>query len=257
MIRFSEDEIGLHPVREVLSFVVQEDDLEIYTTSNDTCSNASSKPHPTFRGLSKDACTNPNLDDSDDNDDYDDGGRLFLEMEIIIAPVDNRSPELEVNAPLVVDIMGGAVPITSSVLWASDPDTYSDILTFELTQTPAWGYLERTKLGSRSGRSQSSRRVTTFTLNDVKDKLISYAPSALSKRHRPMADQFFLYVTDGVNQSPLAQVKVTTEISLDDRLRHFEVQCDLELKEAKHRQHDHPKSSFAFKAVNYLTFIFF
>ena len=70
-----------------------------------------------------------------------------------------------------------------------------------------WGFLERAKTTTRSGRSQTSRRVTTFTMADLRHGAVQYVPSNLSNG-RPPSDSFSLYVTDGNNRSPLAHIDV-------------------------------------------------
>jgi len=70
-----------------------------------------------------------------------------------------------------------------------------------------WGFLERAKTTTRSGRSQTSRRVSTFTLSDLRAGAVQYVPSNLSKGGPP-SDSFSVYVTDGRNQSPLGHVEV-------------------------------------------------
>ena len=109
-------------------------------------------------------------------------------------------------------LISGAQPaaITPAVLTASDPDSPEEALRFVVAQTPMWGFLEHVKTTTRSGRSQTSRRVSAFTLSDLREGVVRYVPSNLS-RGRPPSDSFSVYVTDGRNRSPLAHIDVAVQ----------------------------------------------
>ena len=101
---------------------------------------------------------------------------------------------------------------------ARDDDSPEGALKFVVAQTPMWGFLERAKTTTRSGRSQTSRRVTTFTLSDLREGAVQYVPSNLSKGGPP-SDSFSVYVTDGKNRSPPGRIEVAVRpptLSLPD-----------------------------------------
>jgi len=130
----------------------------------------------------------------------------LIDLEFDVLPTDNSSPQLIVSGPVMIS---GAKPaaITPAVLSARDDDSPETALTFVVAQTPMWGFLERSKTTTRSGRSQTSRRVSSFTLSDLREGTVQYVPSNLSKGGPP-SDSFSIYVTDGKNRSPLGHVEV-------------------------------------------------
>ena len=130
----------------------------------------------------------------------------LLDLEFDVVPADNSPPRLLVNTPLTIS-RGQAAPITPTVVSARDPDSPEAALTFVVAQTPMWGFLERAKSTTRSGRSRTSRRVSTFSMSDLRAGAVQYVPSNLSKRGPP-SDSFSVYVTDGKNRSPLGHIEV-------------------------------------------------
>ena len=130
----------------------------------------------------------------------------LIDLEFDVVPRDNSSPQLVVVGPVMIS-GGKAAAITPAVLSARDDDSTEEALTFVVAQTPMWGFLERSKTTTRSGRSQTSRRVSTFTLSDLREGAVQYVPSNLSKGGPP-SDSFSVYVTDGRNRSPLGHIEV-------------------------------------------------
>jgi len=131
----------------------------------------------------------------------------LIDLEVTVEPVDNSPPELLVGGPLLVQ-EGKAACITADIVSARDVDSQDEALLFVVAQTPMWGFLERSKGTSRSGRSQTSRRISSFTLSDLRDGTVLYVPSNLSKGSPP-SDSFFIYCTDGQNHSPLSQIEIS------------------------------------------------
>jgi len=130
----------------------------------------------------------------------------LVDIEFDVVPRDDSPPELVVAGPVLISGAQPA-PITPAVLTARDPDSREEALTFVVAQTPMWGFLERSKTTTRSGRSQTSRRVSTFTVSDLREGAVRYVPSNLS-RGGPPSDSFSVYVTDGKNRSPLGHIDV-------------------------------------------------
>ena len=141
----------------------------------------------------------------------------LIDIEFDILPRDNSPPRLVVSGPVMIS-GSQAAAITPAVLSARDDDSLDKELTFVVAQTPMWGFLERSKTSTRSGRSQTSRRVSTFTLTDLREGTVQYVPSNLSKGGPP-SDSFSVYVTDGKNRSPLGHIEVAVlppSVSLPD-----------------------------------------
>lgn len=144
----------------------------------------------------------------------------LIDLEVTILPLDNSAPELVVGGPVVV-VEGKPASITPEIVSARDVDSPPETLLFIVVQTPMWGFLERSKSNTRSGRSQTSRRISSFTLSDLTEGTIQYVPSNLSKGGPP-SDSFFIYVTDGQNQSPLSQIEIAV-LPPNIRLPDFEI----------------------------------
>jgi len=141
----------------------------------------------------------------------------LIDVEFEVAPRDNSPPRLVVAGPVLIS-GAHAAAITPAVVSAQDDDSPDEALTFVVAQTPMWGFLERSKTTTRSGRSQTSRRVSTFTLSDLREGAVQYVPSNLSKGGPP-SDSFSVYVTDGKNRSPLGHIDVAVlppSVSLPD-----------------------------------------
>lgn len=141
----------------------------------------------------------------------------LIDIEFDVVPRDNSPPQLVVAGPVLIS-GGQAAAITPAVMSARDDDSPEEALTFVVAQTPMWGFLERSKTTTRSGRSQTSRRVSTFTLSDLREGAVQYVPSNLSKGGPP-SDSFSVYVTDGKNRSPLGHIDVAVlspNLSLPD-----------------------------------------
>lgn len=144
----------------------------------------------------------------------------LIDLEVTVLPVDNTAPELIVGGPIVV-VDGQPASITADIVTARDVDSPPDVLLFVVVQTPMWGFLERSKASARSGRSQTSRRISSFTMSDLAEGTIQYVPSNLSKGG-PSSDSFFVYATDGQNQSPLSQIEIAV-LPPDVRIPDFEI----------------------------------
>jgi hypothetical protein len=154
------------------------------------------------------------------------------DVEVIVVPRDNAAPQLVVGGPIRVSAGQRTAAITPDIITARDVDSPDETLTFVVTQTPMWGFIERSKTMSgsaaaaRSGRSQTSRRVTSFSLNDLREGTVQYVPSNLAKGGGPPSDSFSIYVTDGRNRSPPTQIEVSvtsSQSAADPRLPEFRV----------------------------------
>lgn len=130
----------------------------------------------------------------------------LIDLEFDILPSDNSPPRLVISGPVFIS-GGQPAALTPAVLSARDEDSPEEVLTFMVAQTPMWGFLERSKTTTRSGRSQTSRRVSTFTLTDLRSGAVQYVPSNLA-RGGPPSDSFSVYVSDGKNRSPLGHIEV-------------------------------------------------
>lgn len=141
----------------------------------------------------------------------------LVDIEFDVVPRDNSPPQLVVSGPVLIS-GSQAAAITPAIMSAVDDDSPEEALTFVVAQTPMWGFLERSKTTTRSGRSQTSRRVSTFKISDLREGAVQYVPSNLPKGGPP-SDSFSVYVTDGKNRSPLGHIDVAVlppTVSLPD-----------------------------------------
>ena len=145
----------------------------------------------------------------------------LMDIEFDVEPRDNSPPQLVVAGPITIS-GGRAAAVTPDVLSARDLDSPDEALTFVVAQTPMWGFLERSRTTARSGRSQTGRRVSTFTLSDLREGAVQYVPSNLSKGGPP-SDSFSVYVTDGRNRSPLGHIEVAI-LPLTPSLPDFDIE---------------------------------
>ena len=123
-------------------------------------------------------------------------GELPLyDLKIIIDPIDNNRPAIDVGGPVVVNEAGKS-RITTEIINAADLDTAPENLKFILTQVPAWGFIENTKPSPGSEKSNEGIAATTWTMKDINDGTINYVQANHSARE-PLRDKFELYVTDG------------------------------------------------------------
>jgi hypothetical protein len=167
------------------------------------------------------------------------------DVEVIVVPRDNAAPQLVVGGPIRVSAGQRTATITPDIITARDVDSPDDALTFVVTQTPMWGFIERSKpmsgsaAAARSGRSQTSRRVTSFSLNDLREGTVQYVPSNLAKGGGPPSDSFSIYVTDGRNRSPATQIEVSvtsSQSAVDPRLPEFRVVESLAVDEGGEKE---------------------
>ncbi|XP_014107867.1 PREDICTED: extracellular matrix protein FRAS1-like [Pseudopodoces humilis] len=114
-------------------------------------------------------------------------------FDITINPVDDSLPIVQIFGMTVQE--GVRKTITEFELKATDADTEVESLTFRVVQPPRHGLIER------SGRGQRPLQATTFTMDDIYQKRVSYSHRGGSA----LRDRFTLTVSDGT--SPLFVVQ--------------------------------------------------
>ncbi|KFV14544.1 FRAS1-related extracellular matrix protein 1, partial [Tauraco erythrolophus] len=166
-------EIGLIPAIDVLTFVVS--DGEVSLDVKDCCYDGPLPPVP--------------LHD------------LFpvYDLNITVLAVDNQPPSITTGARFVVE-EGSSAALTTSHLFATDPDTTADDLEFVLVSPPQFGYIENVLPSPGYEKSNVGISIASFQLKNLKALNINYVQA----RHmgmEPTADRFVLYVTDGLHRS--------------------------------------------------------
>lgn len=131
---------------------------------------------------------------------------FLIELSFVISPVDNAPPQLMLGSPLLVG-EGKSARLTSEVVSAWDQDSSDNHLFFVVSQTPVWGSLMKTR-SARSERSNTKHSVSSFTMSDLKDGVVQYVQSNFPEGGPP-SDSFFIYATDGKQNSTPGKVEVT------------------------------------------------
>ncbi|XP_026722189.1 FRAS1-related extracellular matrix protein 1 isoform X2 [Athene cunicularia] len=165
-------EIGLTPSIEILTFVVSDSEAGLDVKDYDG-------PLP------------PPVPLQDQFPVYD--------LNITVLPVDNQPPSIATGARFVVE-EGSSAVLTTNHLFATDPDTTADDLEFVLVSPPQFGYIENILPSPGFEKSNIGISIASFQLKHLKALNINYV-QARHMRMEPTADQFVLYVTDGIHRS--------------------------------------------------------
>lgn len=131
---------------------------------------------------------------------------FLIELSFVISPVDNAPPQLMLGSPLLVG-EGKSARLTSEVVSAWDQDSSDSRLFFVVSQTPVWGSLMKTR-SARSERSNTKHSISSFTMSDLRDGAVQYVQSNFPEGGPP-SDSFFIYATDGKQNSTPGKVEVT------------------------------------------------
>uniref|UniRef100_A0A8C3VCC3 FRAS1-related extracellular matrix protein 1 n=1 Tax=Catharus ustulatus TaxID=91951 RepID=A0A8C3VCC3_CATUS len=167
-------EIGLTPSIEILTLIVS--DSEAGLDVKDCCYDGPPSP-PVSR---------------------DDPFPVY-DLNITVLPVDNQPPSIVTGASFVVE-EGSSAALTTSHLFATDPDTTADDLEFVLVSPPQFGYIENILPSPGFEKSNMGITIGSFQLKHLKAMNINYV-QARHLRMEPTEDKFVLYVTDGLHRS--------------------------------------------------------
>lgn len=118
----------------------------------------------------------------------------------MILPVDSQPPKVTKIKQLVV-MEGGSAKLTSEHLTITDPDTPDDRVTCIIDVQPTVGYLENVTPSPGSEISNTGKRVTSFTIVDIRSGHISYVQNQY-KGTEPTMDRVAFLCSDGNNTSP-------------------------------------------------------
>ncbi|NWY42503.1 FREM1 protein, partial [Sylvia atricapilla] len=121
------------------------------------------------------------------------------DLNITVLPVDNQPPSIATGASFVVE-EGSSAALTTSHLFATDPDTTADDLEFVLVSPPQFGYIENILPSPGFEKSNIGISIGSFQLKHLKAMNINYV-QARHLRTEPTEDKFVLYVTDGLHRS--------------------------------------------------------
>lgn len=133
----------------------------------------------------------------------------LVEVSFVVSPDDNVPPQLMLGLPLVVE-QGKAAPLTSAVITARDLDSSENALTFVVFRKPVWGLLVKTSF-ARSKRQSPGHSVSSFTMTELREGAIQYVQQqshAPDDGQPPQSDSFFVFATDGKQNSSLGKVEV-------------------------------------------------
>ncbi|NXA13983.1 FREM1 protein, partial [Sapayoa aenigma] len=121
------------------------------------------------------------------------------DLNITVLPVDNQPPLVATGASFLVE-EGSSAALTTNHLFATDPDTSADDLEFVLVSPPQFGYIENILPSPGFEKSNIGVSVASFQLKHLKAMNINYV-QARHMQMEPTADNFVLYVTDGLHRS--------------------------------------------------------
>ena len=118
----------------------------------------------------------------------------------MILPVDSQPPRVSRIQQLVVP-EGGSAKLTSRHLTITDPDTPDHRVTCMIDVQPTVGFLENVTPSPGSEISNKGTRVTSFTIDDIREGHISYVQD-LYEGTEPTMDRVAFSCSDGNNTSP-------------------------------------------------------
>ena len=118
----------------------------------------------------------------------------------MILPVDSQPPKVTKIKQLVV-MEGGLAKLTSEHLTITDPDTPDGRVTCIIDVQPTVGFLENVTPSPGSEISNRGKRVTSFTIVDIRSGHISYVQDQY-KGTEPTMDRVAFLCSDGNNTSP-------------------------------------------------------
>ena len=118
----------------------------------------------------------------------------------MILPVDSQPPMVSRIQQLVV-LEGGKTQLTSRQLTITDPDTRDSDVTCTIDVQPTVGFLENVTPSPGSEISNAGKRVTSFTIDDIRAGRISYVQDVY-KGSEPTMDWVAFSCSDGNNTSP-------------------------------------------------------
>ena len=126
----------------------------------------------------------------------------FLAVEVVtmILPVDSQPPIVSRIQKLLV-LEGGTAKLTSRHLTITDPDTRDSHVTCMIDVQPTVGFLENVMPSPGSEISNAGKRVTSFTIDDIRAGYISYVQD-LYEGSEPTMDWVAFSCSDGNNTSP-------------------------------------------------------
>lgn len=136
------------------------------------------------------------------------------DLNITITPVNNQQPVISLGSPILV-AEGESFRFTKDVLSVSDPDSKTKTVRFLITKQPQWGYVENTKPGPGSEKSNAGKRANSFTFGDILDGSVNYV-QAVHRGVEPVSDQMELYATDGKLESLAVSITVTVVPANDE-----------------------------------------
>ena len=118
----------------------------------------------------------------------------------MILPVDSQPPIVSRIKQLVV-LEGGKTKLTSRHLTITDPDTRDSDVTCTIDVQPTVGFLENVTPSPGSEISNAGKRVTSFTIDDIRAGRVSYVQD-MYQGSEPTMDWVAFSCSDGNNTSP-------------------------------------------------------
>ncbi|EDO40454.1 predicted protein [Nematostella vectensis] len=124
----------------------------------------------------------------------------------LILPVDNQPPEINILRQLIVP-EGSSTQVTQRHIAITDPDTRQRDVTCSIDVQPTHGFLENVRPSPGSEVSNAGKRVTSFSIRDLKEGHVNYVQSE-SAGVEPRMDWVAVSCTDGANTSPRKLISI-------------------------------------------------
>ncbi|XP_051866646.1 FRAS1-related extracellular matrix protein 1b [Pristis pectinata] len=127
------------------------------------------------------------------------GSLPIYDLNITVMPVNNQSPTINVGDVFIVD-EASQTSLQLDFLSATDEDTISEELIFELESLPQYGYLENVLPSPGYEKSNAGINIASFSLQHLRAGYINYV-QCRHNQMEPTADHFMVSVSDAVHKS--------------------------------------------------------
>ncbi|XP_078264100.1 FRAS1-related extracellular matrix protein 1b [Rhinoraja longicauda] len=127
------------------------------------------------------------------------GSLPIYDLNITLMPVNNQPPTIKVGDIFAVD-EASQTSLLLDFLSATDEDTISDELIFELESLPQYGYLENILPSPGYEKSNAGINIASFSLQHLRAGYINYV-QCRHNQMEPTADHFMVSVSDAVHKS--------------------------------------------------------
>ncbi|XP_059839500.1 FRAS1-related extracellular matrix protein 1b [Hypanus sabinus] len=127
------------------------------------------------------------------------GSLPVYDLNITVMPVNNQPPTIKVGDMFIVD-EASQTSLLLDFLSATDEDTLSEELIFELESLPQYGYLENILPSPGYEKSNAGINIASFSLQHLRAGYINYV-QCRHNQMEPTADHFVVSVSDTAHKS--------------------------------------------------------